>query len=262
VTNTRSVEPRCLDADIEGAVNFRDLGGYRTVDGRVLRGGRVFRCGMMHHISPSGLASLRDHFRVRTVVDLRNDRELTDDGVSPFEEYGIDWRNVPIGGETVMTPEERKERSRAYAENRVDWSESYIAMAGRASAAFRTFFELAASAERSPLVFHCTGGRDRTGVATALLLSALGVDDETIAQDYALTGGLLQPHVDLFGRQMESLGMTRESWSRLLETSADSMRRFLIWLREEHRGPEGYLRAAGVPGAAFEAARAHLLVSP
>lgn len=260
MTNTQTAEPRCLDADIEGAVNFRDLGGYRAVDGRVVRSGRVFRCGMMHHISPAGLATLRDRLGVRTVVDLRNERELADDGVSPFAEYGIDWRNVAIGGETVTTPEEREERFRALAENRVDWCESYITMSGRAAAAFRTFFELAASAERSPLVFHCTGGRDRTGISAALLLSVLGVDDETIARDYSLTGALLQPHLDLFGRQMENLGMTRESWSRLLETPAASMRRYLAWLREEYGSPESYLRAAGVPGAAFEEARNHLLV--
>ena len=259
MTDTRIAAPRCLDADIEGAVNFRDLGGYRTAGGRAVRSGRVFRCGMMHHTSPAGLATLRDRFGVRTVVDLRNARELAEDGVSPFADYGIEWCNVPIGGDTVMTPEEREERSRAYAEDRVDWCESYIAMSRRASAAFRTFFELAASAERSPLVFHCTGGRDRTGVAAALLLSALGVDDEAIAHDYSLTGDLLQPHLDLFARQIEHFGMTRESWSTLLETPADSMRRFLAWLREEHGGSEGYLRAVGVPESAFEAVRQSLL---
>lgn len=259
MTNARTGVPRCLDADIEGAVNFRDLGGYPASDGLVVRSGRVFRCGMMHHISPAGLGTLRDRLGVRTVVDLRNDRELTDDGVSPFAEYGIDRHNVAIGGETVMTPEERRERFRAFAENRVDWCESYIAMAGRASVAFRSFFELAADAGNAPLVFHCTGGRDRTGVAAALLLSSLGVDDDTIAYDYSLTGDLLQPYLDLFGRQMESLGMSRESWSRLLETPADAMRRFLAWLREQHGGAESYLRDAGVPGSAFDAVRGHLL---
>ena len=85
------------------------------------------------------------------------------------------------------------------------------------------------------------------------------MDDETIARDYSLTGDLLQPHVGLFGRQMEALGMTRESWAKLLETPAEAMRCFLIYLREEHGGAESYLRAAGVADAAFDAAREHLL---
>ena len=110
-------------------------------------------------------------------------------------------------------------------------------------------------------MFHCTGGRDRTGVAAALLLSSLGVDDETIAQDYALTGEWLQPHVDRFGRQMEALQMTRESWARLLETSAGAMLRFLAWLREEHGSAQAYLREAGVGAVTVEAAREHLLES-
>ncbi len=259
MTNTPTADPQCLDGDIDGAVNFRDLGGYRTEDGRVVRSGRVFRAGMMHHIDAVGLSTLRDTLGICTVVDLRNAEELTADGRSPFEDYGIDWRNVAIGGETVMTPEERQERFKAMAAGPVDWCESYVRMSERAPAAFRTFFELAADPANAPLVFHCTGGRDRTGVAAALLLSSLGVDDETIARDYSLTGDLLQPHVGLFGRQMEALGMTRESWGKLLETPAEAMRRFLIYLREEHSGAESYLRAAGVSAPAIDAAKEHLL---
>ena len=261
MTNIQTADTRCLDADIEGAVNFRDLGGYRTQDGRVVRSGRVYRCGMMHHISPAGLALLRDNLGIRTVVDLRNALELEGDGLSPLPDYGIDWRNLPIGGDTVMTPEERRDRFQALASGEIDWSQSYIQMVGRAPGAFRAFFELAADPAQVPLVFHCTGGRDRTGVAAALLLSSLGVDDETIAQDYALTGEWLQPHVDRFGRQMEALQMTRESWARLLETSAGAMLRFLAWLREEHGGAESYLREAGVSAVTVEAARERLLES-
>ena len=262
MTNIPTADPQCLDANIKGAVNFRDLGGYRTQDGRVVRAGRAYRCGMMHHISPAGLAMLRDDLGIRTVIDLRNAQELEGDGLSPFADYGIDWRNLPIGGDTVMTPEERRDRFQALASGEIDWSQSYIQMLGRAPGAFRAFFDLAADSAHVPLVFHCTGGRDRTGVAAALLLSSLGVDDETIAQDYALTGEWLQPHVGRFGRQMEALHMTRESWARLLETSAGAMLRFLAWLREEQGGAEPYLLETGVSATAFEAAREHLLHPP
>lgn len=259
MTNTRSVAPRVLDDVVEGAVNLRDLGGYRTGEGLVVRSGRVFRSGMMHTITPAGLITLRDTLGIRTVVDLRNAQELEADGVSPFEDHGIDWRNAPIGGETVTTPEERRQRVREYVANTVDWCEAYVRMIERNAAAFRDLFEAVAEPASTPLVFHCSGGRDRTGVAAALLLSSLGVDDETIARDYALTGDLLQPHVDRFRRQMEAVGMSHESWAKLLETPADAMRRFLVWLREEHGGADSYLRQAGVSAPAFEAAREHLL---
>lgn len=259
MTNTQSVNPRVLDATVEGAVNLRDVGGYRTRDGRVVRHGRIYRSGMMHTITPAGLTTLRDVLGVRTVVDLRNAQELEADGVSPFRDYGIAWRNAPIGGETVTTPEERRERVKAYVANNVDWCESYVNMTRRNAAAFRDLFEAMADGEGTPLVFHCSGGRDRTGVGAALLLSSLGVDDETIARDYALTGALLQPHVDCFQRQMEAVGMTRESWARLLETNADAMRRFLAYLQGEHGGAEGYLRQTGVPDSCFAGAREHLL---
>lgn len=262
MTPTQTVNPRVLDATVEGAVNLRDLGGYRTGDDRVVRAGRIYRSGMMHTITPAGLVTLRDTLGLRTVVDLRNAQELEADGVSPFEDYGIAWRNAPIGGDTVMTPEERRERYEALSDGSVDWSESYVNMSRRSAASFRTLFELAADAAAAPLVFHCSGGRDRTGMGAALLLSSLGVDDETIARDYALTGDLLQPHVDRFGRQMETLRMSRESWAKLLETSAGAMCRFLAYLRDEHGGAEAYLRQTGVPDSAFAAARQHLLQLP
>lgn len=262
MTNTQTTNPRVLDATVEGAVNLRDLGGYRTTDGSVVRAGRIYRSGMMHTITPAGLATLRDNLDIRTVVDLRNAEEIEADGVSPFADYDITWRNAPIGGETVTTPEERRERVRAYVANDVDWCESYVRMTDRNAPSFRNLFELMADSASAPLVFHCSGGRDRTGVGAALLLSSLGVDDETIALDYALTGDLLQPHVECFKRQMEGVGMTRESWARLLETSADAMRRFLVYLREEHGDAEAYLRQTGVPATAFNAARANLLHPP
>ncbi|MCY3646398.1 MAG: tyrosine-protein phosphatase [Chloroflexi bacterium] len=262
MTNTQAINPRVLDATVEGAVNLRDLGGYRTTDGSVVRTGRIYRSGMMHTITPAGLATLRDILGLRTVVDLRNAQELEADGVSPFADYDITWRNAPIGGETVTTPEERRERVKAYVANDVDWCEAYVRMTDRNAPAFRDLFELMADTASAPLVFHCSGGRDRTGVGAALLLSSLGVDDETIALDYALTGDLLQPHVDCFERQMEAVGMTRESWARLLETSADAMRRFLVYLREEHNGAEAYLRDGGVSATTFTAARQHLLQLP
>lgn len=262
MTKPSTAQHDCLDSAVEGAVNLRDLGGYRTRDGGIVRSGQVYRSGMMHHITPAGLATLRDDLRIRTVVDLRNDQELNADGRSPFEDYGIAWRSLPIGVETVMTPEERQERYEALAAGQVDWCESYVHMIDRGAAAFRAFFELVADAANAPLVFHCTGGRDRTGVGAALLLSSLGVDGETVARDYSLTGGLLQPHIDRFGRQMESLGMTPERWGSLLETPAGAMRRFLAHVRSEHGGAESYLREAGVPGTAFAAARENLLIPP
>ena len=99
MSNTSAVHSECLDAVVEGAVNLRDLGGFRTHDGLAVRPGRVYRSGMMQHITPAGLAALRDTFGIRTVVDLRNAQELEADGVSPFEDHGIAWRSVPIGGD-------------------------------------------------------------------------------------------------------------------------------------------------------------------
>jgi hypothetical protein len=116
----------------------------------------------------------------------------------------------------------------------IDWGEMYAQMSGRESAAFRTLFELAATNQHTPLVFHCTGGRDRTGVAAALLLSVLGVADGDIAHDYALTGVLLRPHVHRFRRHMEMFGMDEQRWTQLVDTDGDAMLQYLARLRRDH----------------------------
>jgi protein tyrosine/serine phosphatase len=248
-----------LDSTVEGAINFRDIGGYRGAGGRPVRMGRIYRSAMTHHITPTGLTALRDRFGIRMVLDLRNADELQQDGVAPFADHGIGYHNAPVGAETVMTPEQRSERMQRIAAGDVDWGEMYAQMTGRESEAFRTLFELAATDLHTPLVFHCTGGRDRTGVAAALLHSVLGVADDDIAQDYALTGALLRPHVHRFRRHIEMFGMDEERWGRLVDTDGDAMLQYLGRLRREHGSPEAYVRSIGVDEETLAAVRERLL---
>jgi hypothetical protein len=214
---------------------------------------------MTHHITPAGLAALRGRFGLRVVLDLRNAEELDLDGVAPFEDHGIAYYNAPVGGETVMTPEERSERMARIAGGEVDWGEMYVQMMSREGAAYRQLFELAASDETLPLVFHCTGGRDRTGIGAALLLSALGVSDEDIAADYALTGAFLRPHAGRFSRHREMFGMSGDQWMALIETTGEAMHQSLSHLRGEYGSTEGYLQSIGIAGETLLAVRTTLL---
>jgi protein tyrosine/serine phosphatase len=244
-----------LDSTVEGAINFRDIGGYRGAGGRPVRMGRIYRSAMTHHITAAGLTALRGRVGIRMVLDLRNAEELEQDGVAPFAEHGIGYRNAPVGAETVMTPEQRAERMLRIATGDVDWGEMYAQMTGRESGAFRALFELAATDQHTPLVFHCTGGRDRTGVAAALLLSVLGVADGDIANDYALTGALLRPHVHRFRRHIEMFGMDEDRWTKLVDTDGDAMLQYLARLRREHGSPEAYVRTIGVSEETLAAVR-------
>src|SRR5690606_11531263 len=140
---TRTVA--CLDHVIDGAINLRDMGGYRAEDGRTVRGGHVYRSAMTHHISRAGLGALREHLGVRTVLDLRNEHELAQDGVAAFVDHGITPHHAPIGAEALVTPAERLARIQRLARGEVAWAQLYIDMSERAGQAVRMLFDLVAA---------------------------------------------------------------------------------------------------------------------
>lgn len=249
-----------LDEHVEGAVNFRDLGGYRAGGWRVRRG-RVYRAGMTHHLSSTGLRALRDRYGIRTVIDLRSDEELRDDGVAPFHEAGIRHVHTPVFASLNVSQETRQVQLTAMQEGRYDWVASYRRMITEGGAAFRRSFGLLAQPEALPLVFHCTGGRDRTGVTAALLLSILGVAPDQVAHDYALTGTFLRPHIHRFGRPGQRMQIAPDAMARVLETSAESMTGFLTWLDGVHGSAEGYLLGLGITAEQIAAIRSTLVES-
>jgi protein-tyrosine phosphatase len=247
----------CLDDRIEGAVNFRDLGGLPADSGRV-RLGMIYRSGMTHHISGSGLQRLSQEVGLRTVIDLRSPRELADFR-SGWEDYDILHEHAPVLQDTAATMEELNRRFAELGTDGFDWASMYSDMLRTGAPAFRRVFAVLARTEALPAVFHCSGGRDRTGVTAALLLSVLDVSDELIARDYALTGVYLRPHRDRFSGPRRQLAIPPEAIERVLETTEDSMLRFLSVTRAEYGSVPGYVRAIGVESAELAALRAALI---
>ena len=249
---------RELDGAIPGAVNLRDMGGIPVEGGRV-RPGLVFRSGMMHNITSDGLAALADNHRIRTVVDLRNDMELEQDGVSDFAAAGITHRNIPVvtGAATAVT---RTERIRELASGQLRWADMYLKMLQDSPQTFRQFFEVLVDQSSLSVVFHCAGGRDRTGVSAALLLSVLGADDDAIATDYARTGPILMRYPDRFGRTMQETGLTSEQMAAMVgNTAPEVMHDLMAMLRAEWGTTEGYLESTGLDMAVLPELRAQLV---
>jgi protein-tyrosine phosphatase len=243
---TQVLFPRVLDTEIPGAINFRDLGGI-PVEGGVFRHGLVFRSAMTSRIEPEGIVTMAERFGVRSVIDLRTDDEIQEDGLADFTPAGIRLHSVPVGAETSTTPEERSARMRGLMTGQIPWGEMYSQMAIERGPAYRRFFELVAEEDALSVVFHCAGGRDRTGVAAALLLASLGADDDDIATDYSHTGDLLRPHRHLFVRHAVTAGIPEEEFINMVgATLPGAMHTFLGFLRNEFGSPVGYLHEIGV----------------
>jgi protein tyrosine/serine phosphatase len=129
----------------------------------------------------------------------------------------------------------------------MSWPDRYLEMAQHGGDAFRGLFEALADEEAGPLLFHCSGGKDRTGVATALLLAALGVADEDIAHDFGRTRSELEQHRPRFEQLWTKLRLDSEQISELLAAEPATMLAFLELVRKAYGSIPGYLASIGVP---------------
>ncbi len=176
---------------LQGGRNFRDLGGYRTGDGRTVKWGLLYRSGQMHDLTPADYAYLQK-LGIRTVCDFRDTAERTREptlwpaGQRPkvlSDDYALDMSAMKIPGD----PSTWTQRQVVTA-----MTATYPKLLDQFNGQYRRMFaELLAG--DVPLAFHCTAGKDRTGVAAALLLTALGVPRATIIDDYLLSNEHMAP---------------------------------------------------------------------
>jgi protein-tyrosine phosphatase len=180
---TRVVSIRRLP--LEGAKNFRDLGGYRTADGHYVRWGLVYRSGYLVNLTPKDSDYLNT-LGIRLVCDVRADGErlrAPDHWVGRAPELLL----VPIGQnrDGTLSTEDLKKRVAAINAQTKDSIRGYDFAITDAPQYGKILLRIAAG--DLPAVEHCTSGKDRTGVFSAILLTALGVPRETVVQDYLLT---------------------------------------------------------------------------
>lgn len=174
---------------LQGGQNFRDLGGYRTADGRTVKWGLLYRSGAMNALTPADFAALAKRGLV-TVCDLRDTHERAKAPVAWPEAH----KPAVFADDYDMTGD-----MRALADPKLDGAKArsimthtYTELPFRFAGAYRRMFaELAAG--HAPLAFNCSAGKDRTGVAAALLLTVLGVPRATVMQDYMLSNRYFDP---------------------------------------------------------------------
>ena len=214
---------------VDGAPNFRDIGGYETADGRRVRYGKLFRSGMLVGVSDEGVAAL-EALGIRTVVDLRTQVEV--DALGPDrlpDGVRVVHIRVPSAGADPMVVEAFKTGHFPYLPDLVSVNRAYIT---DDAAEFGDLLTLLADTANLPTVVHCLGGKDRTGVSTALLLTILGVPWPTVRQDYLLSNAYF---ADSGGDQPDSLNRVMEnSLGHAPDFGDEESRRKFFVLRPEY----------------------------
>lgn len=234
---------------LEVAHNVRHMGGYATRDGRTTSDS-VIRSAGLHRLTPQGLGALAEA-GVTTIVDLRStverERDVTPDpsavGISHVFAPVFEQDHSPVGAADSEFP---------------GYFAVYQRMLESGRHAYRTLFENIADCD-GRVVFHCTAGKDRTGIAAALMLGLAGVDRETIVEDYAHSYRLLEPLLAEWLPKMAERGMDEAKARELMGSDPEDMARTLDHIDSLYGGPAGYLESIGLSASALSAVKARLV---
>jgi protein-tyrosine phosphatase len=174
---------------LQGTPNFRDLGGYETTNGRFVRWGLLYRSGVLTNLTAQDFAYLKP-LGIRVVCDFRTTQENADQPEVWIPDAPVHHVSLPIGdgsGKESISSMQQVLALNPSPEQLKEWlTKTYGGFAiTNAPQYAQVFKEL--EEDRLPLLYHCTAGKDRTGVFSAILLLTLGVPEKTVLADYALT---------------------------------------------------------------------------
>jgi protein-tyrosine phosphatase len=238
---------------LEGGSNFRDLGGYRTEEGRTVRRNAVFRSAHLGGLTDQDRRQL-GKLGVRTIVDLRGVSEAAE---TPHLIQGLACKVVGAHIEPQLGEKIRDAIADGTATPFLVMqflTDHYRDYPRRCAPGFRTLFATLSDGRHRPLVFHCTAGKDRTGFASALLLTLLGVPWEQVAEDYLRTNELWTGHV---GRYPE---LDLDTRAAIIEARQPYLEAAFEVVRADFGSAEAFAeQALGLDAAARRRLKADLL---
>lgn len=219
---------------LDGAHNVRDLGGY-PADGGQTRWGIFMRGDSLHQLSDADIETLLNA-GTRTVIDLRHEGEVR---AAPNRLAGITqiaYRHIPIFRGSV-------------SEGAIhDLRQVYTYMIDRCQEGLGETLSALTEAESGGVLFHCSAGKDRTGIVAALTLGLVGVSDAVIAADYALTAAAMESLRPILVEQTIARGGSAGALEPLLSSHAEDILALLDYVRATYGGVEAYAARLGLDG--------------
>ena len=246
--------------ELVGACNVRDLGGLPLRGGGVTRAGVILRADALDALDTDDVVTLADTFGLRHIIDLRSAGERMERGRGPLGDRDITYTEVEVVPRDALGARQAARERRFAAGDAPDviMSEGYVHLLELGAPAFAASVNALTIDGGTPALFHCSAGKDRTGVLAALLLDLAGVEHDAIVDDYALTSERIE---GVFGRLRGAEWFARlsdEIPAFVLDAQASTMEKFLAMLTERWGDAAGYLQSVGVARDAIDRARSLL----
>ena len=259
VQNTVTAKEQTLN--MSSISNARELGGYKTRDGKTVREGVLLRSAALTEASQEEVDHLINHYNLAAVIDLRASYELAEEPEPQFD--GIAQYNFRIMDEQMMAGRAAAvsdiltdpnadpiKRMMSILEAGVISDQMYVEFlqGETGKAGFRDFFRvLVETPEGNAVLWHCTNGKDRTGVAAMLLLGVLNVDEETIMADFMLTNEFFEAEISGMRKQLESFIQDKALLEELLVINrgvyAPYMQNAIDYIKSNYGDIPGYVKA-------------------
>ena len=256
---------------LDGVSNARQLGGYMNADGKKIKNNVVLRTGTFFAAPEKTLRELSEKYKISDIVDLRMDQETVTMPEPNIE--GARYHHLSVLNNLPVSKEDFELYKRLLKNNNVvekytliyeqkipfDMGQNYKTMAfsDEGKAGYKKYFEILLNKpEGSGVLFHCTQGKDRTGVAAMLLLSALGIDRKTIIDDYMLTNKAYGVLLDKIHTELEKANVAKEilDYALMLESVHESYVTPIFEIMDNEYGSvHGYLnKELGLASADFK----------
>ncbi len=249
--------------ELPGVKNARELGGF-PVDGGRIKKGVLLRTGVLGK-TPESIEKLEKKYKLRTIVDFRmsGERNASPDPeiqgarnihlpVVEFDDYIQQLGDPQLAKRYMSQQMTREEMVEIACQHDLIGPEVYpgFLLRERGIKAYSSFFEilLKADPEEGAVLWHCTDGKDRTGLASALLLTALGASRETIFEDYLITNTYNATVIEPLRKNLTAVGMDPDKIDAMIFASGGAIEAYLTRafevLEEKYNGVDGYLTKA------------------
>lgn len=215
---------------IKGGYNFRDLGGIKTKDDRIIKPNHLIRTDELSQLDKSDLQILSD-LNIKSVIDFRTEQEraVSVDKVPSTcqNEFHLD---IMAGNMNAFM--QKVKSGETDFKSMLHHFYTDLVRSENAQFEYRQFFKILQNPAHCAVIYHCTAGKDRTGVATALILEALNVDESIIQQDYLLSNQFLAKKYESYIRQNPLLADLFLVHSEYLEGAIDTIKKHYYSLED------------------------------